>query len=79
MMTDPVEPVAEYRTRGLGLVRYERDGVVAYTHHGGVPGYTTIVARTTGGRCVVLAQNGIDLPDALTSDAPFLTAALFGP
>ena len=76
LMTEPAEPLDEHRSRGIGLVRYEREGVVAYTHHGGVPGYTTIVAGTAAGRCVVLAQNGIDLHDVLDSDAPFVTAAL---
>jgi hypothetical protein len=62
---------------GLVLVRYERpDGTVAYGHHGGVPGYTTMALRTTGGRAIVLCQNGIDLHDILTSQSPFFDAAL---
>ena len=78
-MTARTEPLEDGIWRGLGLVRYERpDGTVAFGHHGGVPGYTTIALRTTGGRTVVLAQNGIDLDDALTSDNPFLDAALAG-
>jgi hypothetical protein len=34
--------------------------------------------RSTGGRAVVLCQNGIDLHDILTSDNPFVDAALAG-
>ena len=76
-MTAPAEPLDEGIWRGLGLVRYERpDGTVVFGHHGGVPGYTTIALRTTGGRTVVLAQNGIDLPDVLVSANPFVQAAL---
>jgi D-alanyl-D-alanine carboxypeptidase len=76
-MTTPLEDLGPGRQRGLGFVRYEyADGTVAFGHHGGVPGYTTLVLRTTGGRCVVLAQNGTDLPDILTSDTPFVAAAL---
>jgi D-alanyl-D-alanine carboxypeptidase len=78
-MTARTEPLEDGIWRGLGLVRYERpDGTVAFGHHGGVPGYTTIALRTTGGRTVVLAQNGIDLHDVLTSDNPFVAAALAG-
>jgi hypothetical protein len=43
-----------------------------------VPGYTTLALRTTAGRTVVLAQNGIDLHDVLTSGNPFVDAALAG-
>jgi D-alanyl-D-alanine carboxypeptidase len=43
-----------------------------------VPGYTTVALRTAGGRTIVLCQNGIDLHDVLTSDTPFVTAALAG-
>jgi D-alanyl-D-alanine carboxypeptidase len=43
-----------------------------------VPGYTTLAARTESGRCVVVWQNGIDLHDPLTSDTPFVQAALSG-
>jgi D-alanyl-D-alanine carboxypeptidase len=78
-MTARTEPLDEGRWRGLGLVRYEYpDGTVAFGHHGGVPGYTTVVLRTTAGRTIVLCQNGIDLHDVLTSDTPFVTAALAG-
>jgi D-alanyl-D-alanine carboxypeptidase len=78
-MTARSEPLDEGRWRGLGLVRYERpDGTVAFGHHGGVPGYTTVVLRTAGGRTIVLCQNGIDLHDVLTSDTPFVAAALAG-
>jgi D-alanyl-D-alanine carboxypeptidase len=78
-MTARTEPLDERTWRGLGLVRYERDGTVAFGHHGGVPGYTTIALRTTGGRAIVLCQNGTDLHDILTSDTPFVAAALAGP
>jgi D-alanyl-D-alanine carboxypeptidase len=78
-MTARTEPLDEGRWRGLGLVRYEYpDGTVAFGHHGGVPGYTTVVLRTAAGRTVVLCQNGIDLHDVLTSDTPFVAAALAG-
>lgn len=76
-MTARTEPLEDRIWRGFGLVRYERpDGTVAFGHHGGVPGYTTLALRTTAGRTVVLAQNGIDLHDALTSGNPFVDAAL---
>jgi D-alanyl-D-alanine carboxypeptidase len=76
-MTAPTEPLDPGIWRGLGLVRYERpDGTVAFGHHGGVPGYTTLALRSTTGRTVVLAQNGIDLHDVLTSDNPFVDAAI---
>jgi D-alanyl-D-alanine carboxypeptidase len=75
-MTARTEPLADGIWRGFGLVRYERpDGTVAFGHHGGVPGYTTLALRSTAGRTVVLAQNGIDLHDVLTSDNPFVDAA----
>lgn len=77
-MTARTEALDEGIWRGLGLVRYERDGTVAFGHHGGVPGYTTIALRTAGGRAVVLCQNGTDLHDILTSDTPFVTTALAG-
>jgi D-alanyl-D-alanine carboxypeptidase len=78
-MTARTEPLDEGRWRGLGLVRYEYpDGTVAFGHHGGVPGYTTVVLRTAAGRTVALCQNGIDLHDVLTSDTPFVAAALAG-
>src|SRR5262245_43401367 len=57
-MTEPTERLDEYRSRGLGLVRFDfGTGNVAYGHHGGVPGYTTLAARTESGRCVVVWQN----------------------
>ena len=78
-MTARTEPLDEGHWRGFGLVRYERpDGTVAFGHHGGVPGYTSVALRTTGGRTIVLCQNGIDLHDVLTSDTPFVAAALGG-
>ena len=59
-------------THGPGLV-----GLV--TEHGrSVPGYTTVALRTAGGRMIVPGQNGIDLHDVLTSDTPFVAAALGG-
>ena len=76
-MTARTEPLADGIWRGFGLVRYERpDGTVVFGHHGGVPGYTTLALRSTTGRTVVLAQNGIDLQDLLVSDNPFVAAAL---
>ena len=78
-MTEPTERLDEYRSRGLGIVRFDfGTGSVAYGHHGGVPGYTTLAARTESGRCVVVWQNGIDLHDPMTSDTPFVQAALAG-
>jgi CubicO group peptidase (beta-lactamase class C family) len=49
----------------------------------GLPDYawamhTTVVLRTAADRTVVLCQNGIDLHDVLTSDTPFVAAALAG-
>lgn len=76
-MTDPIEPLDEHRSRGLGIVRFDfGTGDVAYGHHGGAPGYTTVAARTESGRCVVVWQNGIDLHNPLTSDTAFVRAAL---
>jgi D-alanyl-D-alanine carboxypeptidase len=76
-MTARTEPLGDGAWRGFGLVRYERpDGTVAFGHHGGVPGYTTMALRTAGGRTIVLCQNGTDLHDFLTSDVPFVQAAL---
>jgi len=76
-MTDCVEVIDEYRSRGLGIVRFDFGvGDVAFGHTGGVPGYSTIALRTTAGRCVVLWQNGIDVYDMLSTDAPFIRAAL---
>jgi D-alanyl-D-alanine carboxypeptidase len=52
------------------------DGDPAFGHTGGVPGFSTIALRTTGGRCVILWQNGIDLYGMLSTDTPFIRAAL---
>jgi D-alanyl-D-alanine carboxypeptidase len=76
-MTDCREVVDEHRRRGLGIVRYEfGTGPVAYGHTGGMPGFCTVAMRTTAGRCVVLWQNGFDAHDQLSSDTPFVRAAL---
>jgi D-alanyl-D-alanine carboxypeptidase len=76
-MTARAEPLGDGAWRGFGLVRYERpDGTVAFGHHGGVPGYTTMALRTAGGRAIVLCQNGTDLHDILGSHVPFVQAAL---
>jgi D-alanyl-D-alanine carboxypeptidase len=75
-MTDGAEVYDEQMSRGIGLVRYDfGTGTIAYGHHGGVPGYTTI-AMHTGNRAIVLCQNGIDVNRTLTSDAPFIQEAL---
>lgn len=77
LMTEPTQELDEYRSRGLGVVRYDfATGNVAYGHHGGMPGFTTVAARTEQGRCVVMWQNGIDMHAPLSSDAPFVQAAL---
>jgi D-alanyl-D-alanine carboxypeptidase len=77
LMTDCAQVVDEYRSRGLGIVRFDFGaGDVAFGHTGGAPGYSTIALRTTAGRCVVLWQNGIDVYDMLSTDAPFIRAAL---
>jgi D-alanyl-D-alanine carboxypeptidase len=76
-MTDCGEVIDEYRSRGLGVVRFDFGvGDVAFGHTGGAPGYSTIALRTAAGRCVVLWQNGIDVYDMLSTDAPFIRAAL---
>lgn len=76
-MTDATEHMDEHRGRGLGIVRYDfGTGNVAYGHHGGMPGYTCVAMRTESGRGIVLWQNGIDMHDVLSSDAPFIQAAL---
>lgn len=75
-MTTPTEPLDDWRSRTTGMIRYEVGDTVAYGQHGGAPGFTTLALRTTGGRCVVLWQNGIDLHHVLSSDAPFIRAAL---
>lgn len=77
LMTECREVLSPTASRGLGLVRYAYpDGTVAYGQHGGTPGYTTVVQRSTSGRCVVLAQNGIDSAAPLFSSTPFVTTAL---
>lgn len=76
-MIEPTQQLDRYRSRGLGVVRLDfGTGHVAYGHHGGSPGYTTFVARTESGRCVVLWQNGMDLYGPLSSDTAFVQAAL---
>lgn len=76
-MTDPTQRLDEHRSRGLGVVRFDfGTGDVAYGHHGGMPGFTTVAARTESGRCVVVWQNGMDMPNPLSSDTPFVQAAL---
>jgi D-alanyl-D-alanine carboxypeptidase len=76
-MTDPIEPLDRHRSRGLGIVRFDfGTGNIAYGHQGGMPGYTTFAARTESGRCVVVWQNGADMHDPLSSDTPFVQAAL---
>jgi D-alanyl-D-alanine carboxypeptidase len=78
-MTEPTQQLDEHRSRGLGVVRYDfATGEVAYVHHGGMPGYTTVAARTGSGRCAVVWQNGMDLHNPLSSDPPFIQAALTG-
>ena len=75
-MTTVTERLDDRAARCLGLVRYDLGGAVAYGHHGGVPGYTTMALQTEDGRTVVLCQNGLDAHDILTSDTPFVAAAL---
>lgn len=76
-MTDATEHLDEQRGRGAGIVRYDfGTGNIAYGHHGGMPGYTCVAMRTESGRSIVLWQNGIEMHDLLTSDAPFIQAAL---
>ncbi len=71
--------VDEYRSRGLGVVRYDfGTGSVSFGHTGGVPGYSCVAMRTESGRSVVLWQNGLDFHDVLSSDAAFIQAALSG-
>jgi D-alanyl-D-alanine carboxypeptidase len=77
MMTNGTQFLDEHRTRGLGIVRFDfGTGNIAYGHQGGMPGYTTVAARTESGRSVVLWQNGADVHDNLSSDTPFIQAAL---
>ena len=78
-MIDPIEPLDAQRSRGNGIVRFDfGTGDVAFGHHGGAPGYTTVAARTESGRCVVVWRNGIDLHNPLSSDTAFVQAALAG-
>jgi D-alanyl-D-alanine carboxypeptidase len=78
-MTEPTQRLDEHRSRGLGVVRFDfATGNLAYGHHGGMPGYTTVAARTESGRCAVVLQNGMDLHNPLSSDTPFIQAALAG-
>jgi D-alanyl-D-alanine carboxypeptidase len=77
LMTDATEHPDDHRSRGLGMVRYDfGTGNVAYGHHGGMPGYTCVAMRTESGRSIVLWQNGIDMHNLLSSDDPFVQAAL---
>lgn len=76
-MTHATEYLDEHRSRGLGIVRYDfGTGDIAYGHHGGTPGYTCVAMRTESGRSIVLWQNGIDMHNLLSSDDPFVQAAL---
>ena len=76
-MTHATEHLDDHRSRGLGMVRYDfGTGNVAYGHHGGMPGYTCVAMRTESGRGIVLWQNGIDMHNLLSSDDPFVQAAL---
>lgn len=78
-MIEPTQQLDRHRSRGLGVVRFDfGTGNVAYGHQGGMPGYTTVAARTESGRCVVLWQNGMDLHAPLSSDTAFVQAALRG-
>lgn len=76
-MTDCTQPIDEHRSRGAGIVRFDfGTGHIAYGHHGGMPGYTSVAARTESGRAVVLWQNGIEMYNPLTSDTRFVQSAL---
>jgi D-alanyl-D-alanine carboxypeptidase len=76
-MTDATERMDGCRSRGLGIVRYDfGTGTIAYGHHGGTPGSTCVAMRTESGRSIVLWQNGIDMHNLLSSDTPFIQAAL---
>jgi D-alanyl-D-alanine carboxypeptidase len=77
LMTQATEHIDDHRRRGVGMVRYDfGTGNVAYGHHGGMPGYTCVAMRTESGRGIVLWQNGIDMHNLLSSDDPFVQAAL---
>jgi D-alanyl-D-alanine carboxypeptidase len=79
-MTDCRDLVREGVSRGLGMERRVlAAGVEAFAFHGGTPGFTTVVVRTDAGRTIVLYQNGVDIPEILSFDAPFITAALTDP
>jgi hypothetical protein len=76
-MTDLLRAALAETARGLGIVRYDFGHAdVAFGHDGDVPGFTTMVLRTTAERRVVPHQNGLDAHDILASDAPFIAAAL---
>lgn len=76
-MTDCTQVIDDYRSRGLGILRCDFGaGNVAFGQTGGVPGYSTVALRNTAGRCVVLWQNGYDAHYQLSTDAPFVQAAL---
>lgn len=80
-MIEPTQQLDEYRSRGLGVVRFDfgnGPGNVAYGHTGGAPGFSTLAARTVSGRCVVIWQNGIETYGPLGSDTAFVQAALRG-
>lgn len=78
-MTEPTQQLDEHRSRGLGIVRFDfATDDLAYGHHGGMPGFTTVAARTEPGRCVVVWQNCMDMHSPLSSDTPFIHAALAG-
>jgi D-alanyl-D-alanine carboxypeptidase len=71
------EKVHDTRWRGLGLdLRIIGGDTRVYGHHGGVPGFTSMVVRTKAGRNVVLYQNGIDMEDCMAFDVPFIVAAV---
>lgn len=77
LMTAGTQVLDEHRMRGLGIVRFDfGTGNIAYGHQGGMPGYTTVAVRTENGRSVVLWQNGADMHGPLSSDVPFVQAAL---
>ena len=77
-MTTGTQVLDEHRQRGLGIVRFRfpLTGTPAYGHQGGMPGYTSVVARTEAGRSVVVLQNGIDMHGPLSSDNEFMQVAL---
>lgn len=75
--TDCSEPLDDRCARGLGIIRYAYEGGnVLFGHHGGLPGFTTLALRSTTGRTIVLYRNGFDMHGVLTSDTPFVRAAV---